>query len=151
MSEVHIHLHLPPELTAALADRHLLHEILRNTERLITMGETNQATVDAANAAMQASLDAIQADIAAITTELQGAIPSPGAVPTQASLDTLNANVARLQAVKTALDALVVPPTVTHTPEDTTDTTANGSARADGSIRNNFFLPNFNPANPETT
>lgn len=37
-----------------------------------------------------------------------------------------------------------------HTPSDATDTTANGQPRADGSIRNNFFLPDFDPSKPET-
>lgn len=108
-AEVHIHLHLPPELVALLSDRHLLHEILRNTERLIQMSQTNQEIIDAANAAQQASLDAIQTDITTIAQELQAAIPAPGTVPSQASLDALQANVNRLAAVKTALDALVTP------------------------------------------
>lgn len=114
-------------------------------------GSTLSAQVDAGNAATAVALDSIQTDVTAIAAELAAGVPTAGSTISQAQVDTMNANIARLQAVKTALDGLVVPATVTHTPEDTTDLTPNGSARADGSIRNNFFMPNFNPANPETT
>lgn len=86
-----------------------LDRIEHQLERLIQMSQTNQERIDAANAAQQAALDAIQTDIAAIAVELQAAIPPPGTVPSQASLDAMQANVDRLNAVKSALDALVVP------------------------------------------
>lgn len=83
--------------------------ILQNQGKIIKMSETNQAAIDAANASMQATLDSIQTDVTAIAAELAANVPTPGAVPSQASIDTLNANVTRLQAVKAALDGLVVP------------------------------------------
>lgn len=107
--EVHLHLHLPEQVLAMLSDHRLLHEILATIRELKAMSETNQAIIDAANAKTSASLDAIQADITTITAELAAAIPQPGMLPSQASLDTLNANVARLEAVKAALDGLATP------------------------------------------
>lgn len=88
-----------------------LHTILLAIGKVITMSETNQAAIDAANASMQATLDSIQTDVTAIAAELAANVPTPGAVPSQASIDALNANVTRLQAVKAALDGLVVPAT----------------------------------------
>lgn len=108
--QVHIHLHLPPEMASLLSDRRLLHDILRNTERLIVMSQTLSEQVDAANIALSAGLDAIQTDVTAIAAELQAAVPPAGTTITQAQVDALNAQVARVQAVKTSLDALVVPP-----------------------------------------
>lgn len=74
------------------------------------MSATLSAQIDAANAALSAGLDSVQTDVTAIAAELANAVPSPGATVTQAQVDGLNASVSRLQAVKTALDALVVPP-----------------------------------------
>lgn len=105
--EVHIHLHLPPELMAVVVD--LLRQTLCNTERLITMSQTLSEQVDAANAALASGLDAIQTDVTAIAAELQAAVPPAGTTITQAQVDALNAQVARVQTVKTSLDALVVP------------------------------------------
>jgi hypothetical protein len=79
-------------------------------KELKTMSQTNQDKVDAANAATAAALDAIQTDITAIAAELQAAIPQPGQVPSDASLAAMQAGVDRLNAVKTALDALAAPP-----------------------------------------
>jgi hypothetical protein len=104
--DVHHHFDGLPE-----CDRHLLHQILDRLKELKTMSQTNQEKIDADNAAMAAALDSIQTDVTAITAELQANIPTPGAVPSQASLDALQANVDRLNAVKAALDTLAVPPT----------------------------------------
>lgn len=113
--EIHIHLHIEglDGLIAALADRHILREILSNTERLIEMSQTNQAAIDAANTALQTALDKVQTDVTAIAAELAANIPAPGAVPTPASITALQTQVTRLQTVATSLDALVVPPPVT--------------------------------------
>lgn len=73
------------------------------------MSATLSAQIDAANAALSAGLDSVQTDVTAIAAELASAVPSPGTTVTQAQVDGLNASVSRLQAVKTALDALVVP------------------------------------------
>ena len=126
-------------------------QIAELRQEMNTMSNTISSQIDAANAALSASLDAIQTDVTAIAAELAGAVPSTGTSVTQTQVDALNASVARLQAVKTALDALVVPATGTHVAQDTSDSTPNGSNRADGTTRNNFFMSNFNPADRETT
>lgn len=103
--EIHVHLHLEGLGALVAIGERILHEV----RELKHMSQTNQDRIDANNAAMQATLDGIQTDITAITAELQAAIPAPGTVPSQASLDALQANVDRLTAVKAALDGLVVP------------------------------------------
>lgn len=153
--DTHIHHHIHVEgleaIVTALADHHVRH-IVTLLQEIKSMSQSAQDTLDANNAAMTAALDAIQADVTAIASELQAATPPVGSVVSQATVDANTAIVSRLQAVKSALDGLAVPASgTTHTAEDTSDTTPNGSTRADGSVRNNFFLPNFNPANPETT
>jgi hypothetical protein len=114
--QVHIHLHLPPELATMLSDRQLLRDILRSTERLIVMSQTLSEQVDAANAALSAGLDSIQTDVTAIAAELQAAVPPAGSTISQAQVDALNAQVTRVRAVKTSLDALVVPPVTPPAP-----------------------------------
>lgn len=79
-------------------------------QEIKTMGTSLSEQMDASNAALSAGLDAIQTDVTAIATELSAAVPSPGSTISQAQVDVLNAQVARVQAVKTSLDALVVPP-----------------------------------------
>lgn len=95
----HTHLHIHMEVCG-------LDEVLNLLKELKTMSQTNQEKIDAANALFATTLDGIQSDIADIADDLQKAIPVPGTVPTQESLDALNANVAKLTAMKDALDAL---------------------------------------------
>jgi hypothetical protein len=140
--EVHIHLHIDglDGLLAALLDRRF-HQILSNSERLLEMGTSLSAQLDAATAS-------IKADVANVSTEVTSLLAglTPGSTITQAQVDALT-------GIDTALKAIPAAPSTgtTHTPQDTTDTTLNGVAKANGTIRNNFFLPNFNPALPETS
>lgn len=97
-------------------NRAWLDEIFSNTERLIKMSQTNQQSIDAANTALQSGLDRVQADVTAIAAELSANIPTPGAVPTAASVAALQTQVTRLQTVATSLDALVVPAVVVTPP-----------------------------------
>lgn len=73
------------------------------------MSQSISDQVDAANAALSAGLDAIQTDVTAIAAELAAAVPPAGSTISQTQVDALNAQVARVQAVKSSLDALVVP------------------------------------------
>ena len=127
-----------------------LDALYHNIEELKAMVDTVQQTIDANNTKLAADIDGMQTDLDAISAALKAAIPPVGTNVTQASVDAMTAQVGRLDAMKAAMDALV-PATGSHTAEDTSDSTQNGQTRADGSTRNNFFLPNFNPANPETT
>lgn len=96
-AEVHIHLHLPPELVALLSDRHLLHEILRNTERLIQMSGTLSEQLDAATAAIQADVAAVSAEVSKLLAGV-----TPGSTITQAQVDALTAIDASLKAIPAA-------------------------------------------------
>jgi hypothetical protein len=101
-------------LLAAMAHRHQsrLDEILELLLELRKMSQTAQQTMDANNAATAAALDTIQTEVTTIAAELQAAIPPVGSTVSQASIDTMTANVARLTAVKASLDALIPPPVV---------------------------------------
>ena len=80
------------------------------------MSTSISAQIDAANAALSAGLDKVQTDVTAIAAELAAAVPPVGSVVTQAQADTMHANVTRLQAVGTSMDALVVPAPAKPTP-----------------------------------
>jgi len=74
------------------------------------MSTSISAQIDANNAKLQADLDGMQTDLTAITAALQAAIPPVGQVVTQAAADAMTAQVTRLDTMRSAMDALVVPP-----------------------------------------
>lgn len=114
MSDVHIHLHLPQELVALLSDHRLLHEILRNTERLITMSGSLADQLAAAQADTNAKLDAISTDVTEISADVDTLLAgmNTGEPITQAMVDAAVSIQNRVSGIKDALDAVnaKVPP-----------------------------------------
>lgn len=143
--------------SAAARPRHdpRIDEILSTVKRLVHMSSTVSQQLDDAAAREEVSMAKLSADLTAIAAELLAATPPVGSVITQSQADRHVAIATSLEGVAAAADALVTapppPPPPVHTAMDTTDATANGAARADGSLRNNFFLPGFDPTLPETT
>lgn len=98
--EIHVHLHfhgLDGLLAIALADRHLLHRILTNTERLTEMGTSLSEQLDAATAAIKADVQAVSAEVTKLLAGL-----TPGSTITQAQVDALTAIDASLKAIPPA-------------------------------------------------
>jgi hypothetical protein len=149
-SEIHITVSFPDEWGDALVGALKAAacrddpEVLSLVKRLITMSQTNQQIVDAANAATSASLADISTTVGTIATELQAVIPAPGAVPSPESLATMTANVAKLQGLQASLDALAAPP-----PPPPLFNGSDTPPNAPGG-RNTSHLPGFDPTQPET-
>lgn len=103
---IHLHVHG--------ADHDVLRQILQNTERLITMSGTLAEQLAAAQAATQASLDAITVDVTEIGADVDQLLAgmTPGAVLTQEMVDAATSISTRVAAVKDGLDAVnaKVPP-----------------------------------------
>jgi hypothetical protein len=140
-------------LIAALADRPALQQINQLLQELKTMSGNLSDQEAAAAARSEAALATITTEITAIAAELKAGTGTVGTVLTQSMVDRNTAIATSLEGAATSLGALVTPTGgTTHLAQDVADLTPNGSLKADGvTVRNNFFMANFNSANPETT
>lgn len=146
---------LEPIVTAILAQRPVLQQIVNLLQELKIMSQTVSQQLDAGLAAIGTALDELSTDLTAIAAEVTTLVAgiTPGSTTTQAQADSANALAARVTALDTAAKAVVAqaPGTSTHVAADPNETAANGSLMNDGTtIRNNFSLPNFNPNASET-
>lgn len=106
--ELHLHLHIPSELTMLLSDRHLLHDIIAILNRM----EAKMPTIDDLNAAtdaVQGVLTSNDARVAALAT----AVSDAASVSSAHDAD-LAAQIAALQAQIAAgsIDPAALQPTV---------------------------------------
>lgn len=104
-------------------------------------------------AAIQSIIDRIDANKAAMAAAITANTPvTPTQIPDvpQGPTPTPPENQPNPTPAVPLVDPNAPAPQQAHTAQDTADTTANGQPRADGSIRNNFFLEGFDPSKPET-
>lgn len=134
------------------------------TQRIFELSNSAAEAI-AALTAKVASIDDQFPGVRTDLTDTLAAFKAQGAAPIDfsgidaatASLGTFQTGLTEMSAELAAAKAAAPPPPPpsetqpAHTAQDTTDQTANGIAREDGTIRNNFFLPEFDGTKPETT
>lgn len=129
-------------------DHHILKAFHEVKQEIHNMGTSLSAQLDAVTAAIQADVAAVSAEV----SQLLAGVQNQGGTITQAQIDALTAIDASLKAIPAAgTGATGGTGGAAHTAQDTNDGTPNGSARADGTVRNNFFMPGFDANQPETT
>ncbi len=126
--------------------------IVATVQRIETAMSATQTAVDHVGAAVASMKSEVQADVAGVATQVADLkqqiadLKAAGGGATIEQIASLESSATDLETtVKALRDGLNPAPVVVHTPLDTTDSTPNSPGG-----RNNFFLADFDPSQPET-